>query len=140
MGIYDLYCHITYLRLQDEFSANCIDVLGQLYPFQYIPVHNGGYNHFYKIDTFGHNKPNPILLYNNSSFRPTENGKIDMSYLKALIDLQSKRYGISNCLHKTIVYKCDDEHNLTLGVSEVLRKRKLTKQMGSETEQKLHDK
>ena len=103
-------------------------------------MHNGGYKNFYKIDTFGHNKPNPILLYNNSSFRPTENGKIDMSYLKALIDLQSQRYGISNCLHKNIVYKCDDEHNLTLGVSEVLQKRKLTKQMGSETEQKLHDK
>ena len=29
---------------------------------------------------------------------------------------------------------------LTVGVSEVLQKGKLTKQMGSETEQKLHDK
>jgi hypothetical protein len=40
--------------------------------------------------------------------------------LKALIDLQPKKYGISTWLHKTGVYKYTIKHNLTAGVSEVL--------------------
>ena len=88
------------------------------------------------IKTFGQNEPNPILQYNNNPVPFTEDGKIDMPYLKALIDLQPPKYGISTWLHKTGVYKYATEHNLSEAVSEVLRTGDITKQMGSHAEQK----
>jgi hypothetical protein len=89
--------------------------------------------------TFGHNEQNPILRYNNKPVPLTGDGNIEMTYLKALIDLQPKKYGISTWLHKTGVYKYTIKHNLTAGVSEVLHIGEITKQMGSQIEQKLHD-
>ena len=62
------------------------------------------------IETFGHNEPNPILQYNNNPVSLTGDGKIDMPYLKALIDLLPQKYGISTWLHKTDVYKYATEH------------------------------
>jgi hypothetical protein len=47
-------------------------------------------------ETFKHNEPNPILRYNNNPVPLTE-----MPYMKALIDLQPQKYGISTWLHKT---------------------------------------
>jgi hypothetical protein len=38
-GLYVLYCHITELKLFDNVNANCINVLGKLYPLKYVPVH-----------------------------------------------------------------------------------------------------
>jgi len=132
--LYVLYCHITELTLLEKDNANCIDVLGKLYPLKYITVHKAAYDHTYMIETFGHNDPNPILQYNNNPVPLTEDGKIDIPYLKALIDLQPQKYGISTWLHKTGVYKYATEHNLSEGVSEVLRTGDITKQMGSHTE------
>ena len=91
------------------------------------------------IQTFGHNEPNPILQYINNPVSLTEDGKIDMPYLKALIDLLPQKYGISIWLHKTGVYKYATEHNLSEGVSEVLCTGEITKQMGSHIEQKFHN-
>ena len=71
-------------------------------------------------ETFQHNEPNPILRYNNNPVPLTEDGKIEILYLKALIDLQPQKYGISTWLYKTRVYKFIIDHNLTAGVSEVL--------------------
>ena len=51
----------------------------------------------------------------------TEDGKIDMPYLKALIALQPQKYGINTWLHKSCVFKYAAEHNLSKGVSESLR-------------------
>ena len=82
--------------------------------------------------TFGHNEQNPILRYNNKPVPLTGDGNIEMTYLKALIDLQPKKYGISTWLHKTGVYKYTIKHNLTAGVSEVLHIGEITKQMGSQ--------
>ena len=65
-GLYVIYCHITELKLLDNVNANCIDVLGKLYPLKYVPVHKAAYDHTYMIETFGHNHPNPILQYNNN--------------------------------------------------------------------------
>jgi hypothetical protein len=91
------------------------------------------------IETFGHNQPNPILQYDNNSVPMTEDGKINMPYLKALVALQPQKYGISTWLHKTGVYKYAAEHNLSQGVSEALRTRDIIKQMGYDSEQKFHD-
>ncbi len=99
--LYVLYCHITELKLLENDNANCIDVLGKLYPLKYVTVHKAAYDHTYMIETFGHNDPNPILQYNNNPVPLTEDGKIDIPYLKALIDLQPQKYGISTWLHKT---------------------------------------
>jgi hypothetical protein len=104
-GLYVLYCHITELKLLDNINANCIEVLGTLYPLKYVTMHKAAYNHTYMMETFGHNEPNPILQYTNNPVPLTEDGKIDMPYLKALIDLQPQKYGISTWLHKTGVYK-----------------------------------
>jgi hypothetical protein len=84
--LYVLLCHITELKLLDNVNANCIDVLGKLYPLKYVPVHKAVYNHVYMIKTFGHNQPIPILQYDSNPVPMTENGKIDMPYLKALFD------------------------------------------------------
>ena len=65
----------------------------------------------------------------------TEDGKINMPYLKALIALQSQKYGISNWLNKTGMYKYAAEHNLAEGVSEALHTREIIKQMGYDSEQ-----
>jgi hypothetical protein len=89
--------------------------------------------------TFRHNEQNPILRYNNKPVPLTGDGNIEITYLKALIDLQPKKYGISTWLHNTGVYKYTIKHNLTAGVSEVLHTGEITKQMGSQIEQKLHD-
>jgi hypothetical protein len=132
--LYVLYCHITELKLLENNNANCIDVLGKLYPLKYVTVHKAAYDHTYMIETFGHNDPNPILQYNNNPVPLTEDGKIDIPYLKALIDLQPQKYGISTWLHKTGVYKYATEHNFSEGVSDVLRTGDITKQMGSHTE------
>jgi hypothetical protein len=53
-------------------------------------------------ETFGHNEPNPILRYNNNPVPLTEDGKIEIPYLKALIDLQPQKYGISTWLTKLV--------------------------------------
>ena len=90
-------------------------------------------------ETFKQNDPNPILCYNNNSVPLTEDGKIEMPYLKALIDLQPQKYGISTWLHKTRVYKYTTERNLTEGVSEVLHTGEITKQMGSHFKHKFYD-
>ncbi len=103
-----------------NINANCIDVLGKICPLKYVTVHKAAYDHSYMIETFGHNEPNPILEYNNNPVPLTEDGKIDIPYLKALIDLQPQKYGISTWLHNTGVYKYTTEHNLSEGVSEVL--------------------
>ncbi len=94
-GLYVLFCHITDLKLLDNINANCIDVLGKLHPLKYVPVHKAAYDHTYMIETFGHNQPNPILHYDNNPVPMTEDGKIDMPYLKALVALQPQKYGIS---------------------------------------------
>jgi len=91
------------------------------------------------IETFGHNEPNPILQYDNNPVPLTEDGKIDMPYLKALIALQPQKYGISTWLHKTGVYKYATEHNLSEGVSEALRTGDIIKQRGYDFKQKFHD-
>ncbi len=91
------------------------------------------------IETFGHNQPNPILHYDNNPVPMTEDGKIDMPYLKALVALQPQKYGISTWLHKTGVYKYAAEHNLSEGVSEAIRTGDIVKTMGHESEQKYHD-
>ena len=132
-------CHITELKLLQDINVYCIDVLGKLYSLQYVFVHKAAYNHCYMNKTFGHNEQNPILRYNNKPVPLTGDGNIEMTYLKALIDLQPKKYGISTWLHKTGVYKYTIKHNLTAGVSEVLHIGEITKQMGSQIEQKLHD-
>jgi hypothetical protein len=94
-------------------------------PLKYVTVHKAAYEH---------NEPNPISQYNNNPVPLTEDGKIDIPYLKALIDLQPQKFGISTWLHKTGVYKYATEHNFSEGVSEVLRTGDITKQMGSHTE------
>jgi len=138
-GLYVLFCHITDLKLLDNINANCIDVLGKLHPLKYVPVHKAAYDHTYMIETFGHNQPNPILHYDNNPVPMTEDGKIDMPYLKALVALQPQKYGISTWLHKTGVYKYAAEHNLSEGVSEAIRTGDIVKTMGQESEQKYHD-
>jgi hypothetical protein len=138
-GLYVLYCHITDLKMLDNINANSIDVLEKLYPLKYVSVHKATYDHSYMIETFGHNDPDPILLYSNNPVPLTEDDKIDMAYLKALIDLQPQKYGISTWLHKTGVYKYATEHNHSEGVSEVPRTGEITKQMGSHIKQKFHD-
>ena len=132
--LYVLYCHITELKLLENNNANCIDVLGKLYPLKYVTVHKVAYDHTYTIETNGHNEPNPISQYNNNPVPLTEDGKIDIPYLKTLIDLQPQKFGISTWLQKTGVYKYATEHNFSEGVSEVLRTGDITKQMGSHTE------
>ena len=57
------------------------------------------------IEIFGHNDPDQILLYSNNPVPLTEDDKIDMAYLKALIDLQLQKYGISTWFQKTGVYR-----------------------------------
>ena len=104
-GLYVLYCHITDLKMLDNINANSIDVLEKLYPLKYVSVHKATYDHSYMIETFGHNDPDPILLYSNNPVPLTEDDKIDMAYLKALIDLQLQKYGISTWLYKTGVYR-----------------------------------
>ena len=104
-GLYVLHCHITDLKLLDNINANGIDILGKIYPLKYDSVHKAEYDHSYMIETFGQNDPNTILCYNNNPVPPTKDGKIHMRYLKALIDLQPQKYGISTWLHKTGVYK-----------------------------------
>jgi len=138
-GLYVLYCHITELKLLNNINANCIDVLGIFYPLKYVTVHKAAYDHTYMIETFGHNEQDPILQYKNNPVPLTEDGKIDMPYLKALIDLQPQKYGISTWLHKTGVYKYASEHNLSEGMSEVLRTGDITKQMEIHVKQKFHD-
>jgi hypothetical protein len=138
-GLHVLYCHITELKLLDNVNANCINELGKLYPFKYIPVLKTAYNHTYMIETFGHNEPNPILQYDNNPVPMTEDGKIDMPYLKTLIALQPQKYYISTWLHKTGVYKYTTEHNLAEGGSEAICTGDIIKQMGYNSKQKFHD-
>ncbi len=138
-GLFVLFCHITELKLLDKVNANCIDILGKLYPHKYIPVHKAAYDHSYMIETFGHNQPNPILQYDNNPVPMTEDGKINMPYLKALIALQPQKYGISTWLHKTSMCKYAAEHNLSQGVSESLRTGDIINQIGYDSEQKFHD-
>jgi hypothetical protein len=104
-GLYVLYCHIRDLKMLDNINANSIDVLEKLYPLKYVSVHKATYDHSYMIKIFGHNDPDQILLYSNNPVPLTEDDKIDMAYLKALIDLQLQKYGISTWLHKTGVYR-----------------------------------
>jgi len=108
------------LKLLQDINGYCIDVLGKLYPHKYDFVHKAAYNHCYMNKTFGHNEPNPILCYNNKPVPLIEDGNIEMTYLKALIDLPPQKYGINTWLYKTGVYKYIIDHNLTAGVSEVL--------------------
>jgi hypothetical protein len=129
-GLYVLYCHITELKLLDNINANCIDVLGKLYPLKYVPVHKAAYDHTNMIETFGHNQPNLILQYDNNPVPMTEDGKINMPYLKVLVALQPQKYGISTWLLKTGVYKYATEHNLAEGVSEAICTGDIIKQMG----------
>ncbi len=93
------------LKLLQDINVYCIDVLGKLYSLQYVFVHKAAYNHCYMNKIFGHNEQNPILRYNNNPVPLTEDGIIEMPYLKALIDLQPQKYGISTWLHQTGVYK-----------------------------------
>ncbi len=83
------------LNLLQDINAYCIDVLGKLYPLKYVFVHKAAYNDCYMNKTFGHNEPNPILRYNNKPVPLTEDCNIEMNHLKALIDLQPQKYGIS---------------------------------------------
>ncbi len=124
-----MFCHITDLKLLDNVNTTCIDVLGKLYPLKYVSVQKAAYDHTYMIETFGHNQPNPILQYDNNRVPMTDDGKIDMPYLKALVALQPQKYGISTWLHKTGVYKYAAEHNLSQGVSEALCAGDIIKQM-----------
>ena len=77
------------LKLLQDINGYCIDVLGKLYPHKYDFVHKAAYNHCYMNETFKQNDPNPILRYNNP-VPLTGDGNIEMTYLKALIDLQPK--------------------------------------------------
>ena len=67
-------------------------------------------------------------------------GRIDMAYFKSLIDLQQQKYRISTWLHKTSENKYIAKYNLTKSVAEAFQKVEIIKQLGIETEQKLHDK
>ena len=104
--------------------------MGKLYPLKDVTVHKAAYDHSYMIETFGHNQPNPILQYDNNPVPMTEDGKIDMPYLKALVALQPQKYGISTWLHKTGVYKYATEHNLVEVVSEAICTEDIIKQLG----------
>lgn len=66
-------------------------------------------------------------------------GKIDMPYFKTLIDLQQQKYRISTWLYKTSENKYIANYNLTKCVAEAFQKVEIIKQLGTETEQKLHD-
>jgi hypothetical protein len=130
---------MTELKLLDNVNTNCIDVLGKLYPLKYVPVHKAAYNDTYMIKTFGHNQPSPILQYDSNPVPITEDGKIDMPYIRALFALQPKMYDISTWLHKTGVCKYITEHKLAEGVSEAIRTGDIIKQMDYDSEQKFHN-
>jgi hypothetical protein len=124
--LYVLYCHITDLKLLDNVNPTHVDVLRKFHPLKYVTVHKAAYDHHYMIETFGNNQPNPILQYDNNPVPMTEDGKIDMPYLKALFALQPQKYGINTWLHRTGVYKYATEYNLSQGVSDFLRKEQIT--------------
>ncbi len=44
-SLYVLNCHIRELKLLDIINANCIEVLGRLYPLKYVTVHKAAYDH-----------------------------------------------------------------------------------------------